>query len=152
MKKNFGGFTLIELILVMAIIGVLAGVMVVSVNPARQLAKARDTQRETDIYSILSAVYQYSAEHSGALPDTDGNPLTSNFPASLTCIGTNAGCYNLAQAGDDEETMIPDYMAAMPKDPKTGSDGNTGYLIQINASKRLVASASGETKTITATR
>jgi len=139
------GFTLIELLVVMAIIGVLASTLVVAVNPARQFAKARDTQRESDLYAILSAVWQYSSEHSGELPDTDGNPETSDFPTSATCMGTDAGCFNLASAGEAGDTIVPVYMAVLPKDPKTGEDGNTQYLIYVDANNRLVASALGET-------
>lgn len=146
------GFTLIELLLVMAIIGVLATVLMVSINPARQLAKAHDTQRQTDLYAILSAVYQYTTEHSGDLPDTDGDPLTSNFPTTLTCIGTGGGCFDLASAGEDD-TIVPVFMASIPYDPKTGSDADTDYLIYVDENDRLTASASGETMgAITVTR
>lgn len=150
MKKIFtAGFTLIELLVVIAIIGVLASTLVVAVNPGRQLAKARDTQRQTDLYAIVSAIYQYSSEHSGSLPDTDGNPATSNFPTTATCIGTNAGCFNLAGAGGAGETIVAVYLAQMPFDPKTGTPpGNTGYMIRVDANNRLTASATGE---ITAT-
>lgn len=152
MKKYISGFTLIELLTVIGIIGILSTIMVVAVNPSRQFAKARDSQRETDLISILSAIYQYSSEHSGALPDTDGVASTSNFPTSLTCIGSSGGCFNLAGAGDTGETIVPVYMASIPVDPQTGTASNTGYLIMVDANNRLVASASGETKTITVTR
>lgn len=146
------GFTLIEILIVIAIIGILAGTLVIALNPARQFAKARDSQRESDLYGILSAILEYQAEHSGALPDTDGNPETSNFPTSLTCIGIDAGCFNLASAGEIGETIVPVYMAQIPVDPKTGSAGDTGYLIQVDINDRLIASASGETKTISVFR
>ena len=97
-------------------------------------------------------VLQYSAEHSGALPDTDGDPQTSNFPNSLTCIGTGGSCFNLGVAGDTGEEIVPVYMAAIPKDPRTGTDSDTDYLIMVDANGRLTASASGETKTISITK
>jgi len=146
------GFTLVELLLVMGIMSILFTTLVIAVNPVRQFAKARDTKRETDLYAILSAVNQYQSEHSGNLPDTDGDPDTSNFPTTLTCIGTDVGCFDLGGAGDTGETIAPYYLAEMPKDPKTGTDGNTEYLIQVNSFNRLVASSSGETKVITVTR
>jgi prepilin-type N-terminal cleavage/methylation domain-containing protein len=150
--KAKSGFTLLELLIVIVILGILATVMVVVVNPAHQLARARDTQRETDIYSIAATIQQYAAEHSGALPDTDGDPDTSNFPTTLTCIGTGGGCFNLGAAGDGEVSIVPTYMASLPKDPKTGTDANTGYYIMADAYNHLTASASGETKTITLTK
>lgn len=153
MKSNLKeGLTLIELLLVIAIIGILSSTLIVAVNPARQLAKARDTQREADIIAILSAIYQYASEHGGDLPDTDGNPNTSNFPSSLTCIGTSLSCFDLASAGDDGDTIVPDYMAQMPRDPQTGTDANTGYMIMVDVNGRITASANGETKTISITR
>ena len=46
MRRNIEkGFTLFELLLVMAILGILSTVLVVVINPGRQLAKARDVQR-----------------------------------------------------------------------------------------------------------
>lgn len=138
------GFTLMELLIVIAILGILTTTLVVAVNPGRQLAKARDASRQGDLVAILSAILQYSSEHSGDLPDTDGNATTNNFPTSLTCIGTNVSCFNLGNGGDVGETIVPVYMAEIPKDPKTGTEGNTGYSIYVDSNKRLHASATGE--------
>ena len=150
--NNVGGFTMIELLIVMAIIGILATTMVVILNPATMLARARDSQRDTDINSIVMLIRQYTSDHSGTLPDTDGDPETSNFPTSLTCIGTSPACFDLASAGDDDESIIPDYTASLPKDPKIGTDENIGYLIMVDAYNHITASASGETRTITVTK
>lgn len=145
MANKKRGFTLIELLIVIAVLGVLATVTLVIINPARQLAKARDSERRTHLFSILSAVYNYNAEHSGALPDTDGDPETSNFPVTPTCIGTGAGCFNLASAGEDGDTIVPVYLPSIPQDPKTGDTTNSGYFIYVDSYDRLHASAVGET-------
>lgn len=137
-----------ELLIVVAIIGILSTVLVVAVNPGRQLAKARDSQRQTDLVAILSGVMQYASEHSGDLPDTDGDPATSNFPSSATCIGTGAGCYDLANAGESGDELVPIYMVSMPFDPKFADKPNpqvnTGYFIYVDVNGRLHASATGE--------
>ncbi len=143
---------MVELLISIALIALLATVVVFLINPGTMLARARDTQRQSDLVAILSSVYQYSAEHSGALPDTDGNPLTNNFPTSPICIGSGGGCFNLASAGDAGETMVPVYMAAIPQDPQAGTQTNTGYLIYVDSNNRLIASASGETRDISLTR
>ena len=145
MKK---GMTLIEILLVIAILGILFTSLVVGINPAKQLKKARDTERETDLFQILSVVYQYTSEHSGELPDTDGDPDTSNFPTSSTCVGTGGGCFDLGAAGETGDTITPEYLVEIPKDPKIGSDADTGYTIYVDANNHLIASASGETRDI----
>lgn len=138
------GLTLIELLVVIAIISILATTVVVAINPARQMAKARDSQRESHLTAILSAILQYSSEHSGDLPDTDGDPDTSNFPTSPTCIGTAVTCFNLGAAGEVGETIVPDYIYEIPYDPKTGNTTNTGYTIYVDANGYLHAEATGE--------
>src|SRR3989304_7366635 len=146
-------FTIIELLIVIAIIGVMASMLIFAINPGTQLTKARDVERESHLYAILSAIYQYQAEHSGTLPDTDGDPDTSNFPTSATCVGSSGGCFDLGNAGEVDETIVPVYMASIPQDPKTGNAGDIGYTFFVDANKRLVASASGEIKgAITITR
>lgn len=59
------GFSLVELLMAMAIVGVLAGLVIVAINPTRQMADARNTQRKFDVNSILNAFGQYSVESGG---------------------------------------------------------------------------------------
>lgn len=159
--RNFSlrvhGFTLIELLIVISILGILATTVFTAVNPGRQLAKARDAQRKTDLVAIVSTIYQYASEHSGDLPDTDGDPDTSNFPSSLICVGSSASCFDLAGAGETGETIVPVYMVELPKDPRlsggsAGTDADTGYEIMVDANGHIIASASGELEEISVSR
>lgn len=128
--KSQRGFTLIELLVVIGIIGILAAVVLVAVNPGRQFASARDTQRRADLYGITNAVYQYATENNGNIPTA----ITS----SATNVGEAAGLINLSTV------LVPTYIAAMPKDPSTGTDADTQYVIFRNSSGRVVASGSSE--------
>lgn len=145
-KRKSLGFTLIELLVVIGIIGILAAIVLVAVNPGRQFANARDTQRRSDLYALTNAIYQFAAEHSGNLPDTDGADLTNNFPTTPTCIGDTAPCFNLAAATNEAgtEIIVPTYIAEMPRDPSTGTAADTQYLINVDANGRVVATATGE--------
>lgn len=68
MKRHQKGFTLIELLIVIAIIGILAAVVIIAVNPGRQLAQANDARRSSEVNALLNAIGQYGADSAGRTP------------------------------------------------------------------------------------
>lgn len=65
LRKRQSGFTIVELLIVIIIIGILATLVIVQFT--NQQKKARDTQRKTDINAISSQLEAYYAEN-GAYP------------------------------------------------------------------------------------
>lgn len=53
------GFTLVELLVVIGVLGVLATGLLIAINPAQQLAKARDSSRKAAVQQISSAINRY---------------------------------------------------------------------------------------------
>lgn len=140
-SNSTSGFTLIELLVVMGIIAIMAAVVLVAVNPMRQFSNARDTQRRTDLYALTSALVQYQIDNDGHLPDQN------NFPTTAQCVGNAAPCFNLATY------LVPLYLPEIPYDPSSGTPAHTQYSIFRDASRKLIASASGEiTPSITISR
>ena len=134
---NHRGFTLIELLVVIGIITILATIVLVAVNPARQFAVARDTTRRNDLYQILNAINQYAVDNGGAFPL---QIQTNNW----LDIGNCSGCLDLAT------DLVPTYIPAIPFDPSTGNQqtGVTSYVIAKESSGRLTATASSSEVTI----
>ena len=58
-NKNLQGFTLLELLIVVAIIAILSVALVFVLNPAESLKKARDSQRVADLNTLKTALGVY---------------------------------------------------------------------------------------------
>ena len=56
------GFTLLELLITIAILAVLTTVIVVAINPAESIKRARDTQRMSDLDNIKTGIILYISE------------------------------------------------------------------------------------------
>lgn len=59
--KKIKGFTMIELLIVIAVLGVLAIAVLAAINPIEQINRGRDTGSRSDAEQLLSAVDRYNA-------------------------------------------------------------------------------------------
>jgi type IV pilus assembly protein PilA len=140
--KSKKAFTLIEVLIVLTIITILAAIIIIAVNPARQFAQARNTQRWSGVNAILNAIQQNAADNAGNFNFDDCG--ASSFPSSATNVGDNSPA-----VGDLDlcDCLVPTYVAEMPVDPTDGSytdcaDYNTAYSVHEDATTgRIVVSA-----------
>ncbi|MBI4087502.1 MAG: prepilin-type N-terminal cleavage/methylation domain-containing protein [Candidatus Liptonbacteria bacterium] len=144
------GFTLIEVVISVAIITLLTVAAIVILDPARQFAKSRNTQRWSDVNVILNAVGQNTVDNRGTFSCSSGG-----IPTTTTRMASSSPNYNIAPC------LVATYLSALPFDPATSgakwtsvTDYDTAYNILRNATTGRVtisapAAELGESVTVT---
>lgn len=125
------GFTLLEMLLVVAMIAILAAIVIIAINPLKQLADTRNAQRKVDVDTILNAVYQYTI---------DNNAVPAGLTTSATEIcktgGTCTGLLDLSVLANNQK-----YVVSIPVDPTSASLNGTGYFASKSANNRITVNA-----------
>lgn len=91
--KKDGGFTLLELLIVIVIIGILAVLIVPNLTAGPK--RARDAQRKSDLRNVKTALESY-------FNDNNVYPNAANYAALST-------------------SLVPGLIKALPADPKAGN-------------------------------
>lgn len=109
-QKLQKGFTLLELLVVLAIIGILAGVIMLAVGSAR--VKARDAKRAGDIRQMVTALEQYYIQNAA-------------YPTGSTSLGAGTVLTDSGAMDGGAEPFVPNYTGIIPEAP-TPADGSCG--------------------------
>jgi len=149
------GFTLIEVLIVIGVIAILAAIVIIAINPARQFAQARNTQRRSDVLAILNSVHQRMTDNRGNFAE---GTTCDALPATASIITSTVAAGNVDLCG----CLVADYIAEMPFDPTDTlanytdcTDYYTGYtIIQDATTGRITVNATSAelSETISVTR
>lgn len=100
------GFTLVELMVVIAIIGLLTSIVSLGLMSAKQ--KSRDSKRIADLKTIQLALSLYYNDN-------------LMYPKNIYCTSTASGCGTTAPLLG----LAPTYLPVVPKDPNAGTQDCT---------------------------
>ncbi len=131
-STRYKGFTLIELIVVIGILAILTSFAISAINPARQFAQARNAQRYHDTEQIYNAITNQAGSSRG--------DISTQIPTEWRTIGNTN---NPALYVNLTSLLVPAYMSAIPKDPRIGSEQNTGYRVVKNGKGVVIVCADG---------
>lgn len=107
MKKGLRGFTLIELMVVIAIIGVLA--TIISAPIQTYLKKSRDAKKVADMNEIKNALGQYSVDHNGYFPLNLGAVVPAyikSLPPNVASSSASKDKYMYVIYQDDADNVV----------------------------------------------
>lgn len=118
MKKHpASGFTLVEVLITIAILAVIATVTLIGINPLAQLSKSQDAKRKSDLNQIQKALELYYQDN-GKYPNmTTTNPRKIKVGVSIINWGS---------------AWLP-YMAQLPKDP----NANKNYVYFVDPTNQM---------------
>ena len=129
------GFTLLELLIVIGILAILSTTVVLVINPAELLAKARDSQRISDLNTVKTAIAYYITEAGN--PSIGVSATTYSHVANVLCTASLKGT-STSQAINGTGWIPVNFGALaggspisnLPVDPNasTASTGNYYYV------------------------
>ncbi len=127
------GFTLLEVLLVIALIGILLTIILVVLNPRERFAVARNDVRKSDIQKLEGALTQYRLQE-GSYPAGLTSTLQEICDPDISNPSVNCGSYiNLS-------SLVPTYIQSIPQDPQdTDSTGGSGYQVAVDVTRNVVA-------------
>jgi len=118
MPHRHAGFTLLELVIVVAIVGILAAIVLPLARWSTK--RGREIELHRALREIRTAIDVYHDAVVGGVIDAEG--IESGYPPDLAAL--TAGVDVILEQGDDEETRkLPEtikFLRRLPLDPMTG--------------------------------
>ncbi len=130
------GFTLIEIIIVVAIIAILASAVIIAINPAKNLRQARNATRWTQMNAAANGVYTFVIDNQGLFPTClylDGATRTERYVYNET---TTSPLWNLIDLSLCTE-LVPTYMGKIPIEPQ-GAKYMIGFMAATSSDRIII--------------
>lgn len=143
-KQNQQGFTLVEILIVMGIVGLIASVIMTSVALAR--AKGRDAKRKSDLTQMHKALEIYYNTNNSYPHTCVPGPTCAIASARWYGLAANgtAGFKDLSGATGYIPNLAPTFISNLPVDPSGNTTNWSGYIYKSDGvTYKIVAHATG---------
>jgi len=130
------GFTIVELLIAIVVIGILAGIVIVSYSGVQ--LQAQNLRRKDNLKAVEAQLEDYALHNGGVYPATTAN-TAANW--KTVDVRTDANCFN----GSAQADWIPGLDSLPQSTPNTGSasgvNGNAGCYLYASNGTQYVLSA-----------
>jgi prepilin-type N-terminal cleavage/methylation domain-containing protein len=138
------GMTLLEIVLVIAVIGIFSSIALVVINPNLQFTQTRNLTRRSDITNLYNALEYYNLKNKESINtiteiyqeicDTGSRSINDPLPNPDYCNGKV-----------DLRVLVPTYLDFIPKDKNATVSSETGYEVaKTNSNQMSVRSNKAE--------
>jgi type II secretory pathway pseudopilin PulG len=122
MPGKIKGYTILQMMLTIALIAILASIVFIAINPAKNFADTRNEQRASDLRSLTNGLQQYTVNHQGKIfPGIDSKLRIIGTSGS----GCNMSCTIVAAQGDPTANFA--YSANSATAFNSGTYSNTTF-------------------------
>lgn len=140
MRSARSGFTLVEIMVTIAILAILSSVLIVGVIKSGK--KSRDVDRQADLRELQGAVELYKQRY-GRYP--------AGCNGANTWSGQSGTSYACSSGSQYIVSLAPEFLPALPSDKKLNGN-NSGYAYYTNAAGtayKIIAYRTVESETVT---
>jgi type II secretion system protein G len=109
--KAKSGFTLVEILIVVVILGILAAIVIPQFTSAS--VDAKESALQSDLQSVRSQIELYKIHHNDQLPGTQSG---NDFETAMTSLTNQDGVVDTS-SGTDPDFRYGPYMRSIPENP-----------------------------------